>query len=162
MKVTTKLILVLLIYCQFIKAEIIDESQALILKFNHDFYEVDKGMVFDGSLSIFVNCGSQYATWYQFPSSIAYLIKDLDTDIIYKSENSERSISHSGNRIYDIYSKKPCNQIVTKEFHVKLKDIYFSPSVTKVITNFELTAFYYNKKSNSLIFNDTPLNLKSW
>jgi len=73
------------------------------------FVEIPQGLVisFDGNVqrtrieihgtySTFVNCGSQYATWHQFPSAICYAIRDLDSGEIYLSINNELSISPSG------------------------------------------------------------------
>lgn len=124
-------------------------------------HEGASGLKINGALSKFINCGSQYAIWNQFPRTILYVLKDLDTGNVYKSDDTLLSISRIGNSIYERYAKEPCNKIVTKEFSNSVTSINFSPSPKTEIFNFELTASYMGFSSNTLVINNTSLILNS-
>ncbi|MDH5178172.1 MAG: hypothetical protein OEZ39_02040 [Gammaproteobacteria bacterium] len=135
-----------------------EEPQGLIIWFDENWYKEEKEIKIDGVLSTFINCCSQYAVWYQFPDIIRFKITDLDTGNVYESFSPDISYTHSGNRIYDMYSKMPCNKVVSKEFSIMLKSLYFPERPESIITDFELTADYCHE-SNVLIFKDIPLEL---
>lgn len=104
----------------------------------------------DGSFSTFVSCGSQYAMWSQFPKGVIYFIKDIKTNQVYESINNELSISWNGNEVYQEFSKKSCNEIVTEEFSVFLGDIYFEDAPAHLLESFELVAKYLKYTSNRI------------
>ena len=139
------------------------------------FVEIPQGLVisFDGNVqrtqieihgtyNTFVNCGSQYAIWHQFPSAIRYAIKDIDSGEIYMSINNELSISPSGNQIYEAYSKKECGKVVSESFSMILSDIYFVSPPKTPIKNLEISCSYYNTRSNAVKILNTSLLLKSF
>lgn len=149
------------IFCSLLaRAEMMDEYQGLKIQFDESRYKETNEIKVHDALSTFVNCGSQYAIWYQFPSAIRYTLKNLDSGKVYHSIDNELSISLSGNSIYEEYSKKPCNKIVEEKFSVSLKDIYFIDPTTKEIKNFKLYADYAGHKSSPLVFMNKPLVLK--
>jgi len=115
-----------------------------------------------GTYSVFVNCGSQYAIWYQFPSAIRYTIKDLDSGNVYLSIDNELSISQSGNQVYDEYSKKECGKVVAENFSITLSDIYFINPPKQPLKNVEISCRYYNDVSNSVKILNKSLFLKSF
>lgn len=123
--------------------------------------EPDQGLQISGALSVFVNCGSQYATWNQFPGTILYILKDLDNDVIYKSNDTELSISWDGNNVYEEYAKEPCDRIVTKEFSTRVSSIYFNQAPETEISNFELEASYLGFSSNTLVIKNNSIILNS-
>ncbi len=116
----------------------------------------------EGDFSVFVNCGSQYAIWYQFPNAIIYTIKDLDSGRIYESVNFELSISHSGNSVYAQYAEFPCDGIVTEKFETVISDIYFDDPPFEEIKNNEIAAHYLGCDSNTLIVLNKQVKLKRW
>ncbi len=124
-----------------------------------DDFKTNGEIIINGELSIFVNCGSQYAIWYQFPETIQYTLKNIDTEDIFRSIDNERSISWNGNEVYDHYAKEPCNKIVTQRFSVFLKNIYFINPPENPIENFELTASYLGETSNSWTVNHVSVIL---
>lgn len=138
------------------------EDQGLKITFDQASYNETKSIEVQGILSTFVNCGSQYATWRQFPGAINYTLKNLDTGDIYNSVDMMLSISESGNDIYDRYSKEPCNTIVSKDFSVVLNHIFFQKMSKTKVFNFELQAEYAGHKSNILIFKKIPLHIKGY
>ncbi|MBU2862472.1 hypothetical protein KO489_01300 [Reinekea forsetii] len=113
-----------------------------------------------GEFSIFVNCGSQYAIWDQFPDTVEYSIKDLDSGEVFKSVSEKLSISWDGNDIYEHYSNEPCDQVVTKAFSATITDINFLTAPSKTLTNVELYARYEGIQSNMLSVKNFPLALK--
>ncbi len=117
-------------------------------------------IIISGSYSIFVNCGSQYAIWHQFPAAIHYTIKDMDSGEVYTSINNELSISPSDNQIYDDYAKRECGKIVTEKFSIVLTDIYFLSPPVDAIKNFELACRYYSDLSNTVQILDEKIYLK--
>ena len=123
--------------------------------------DLEQGLNINGSISMFVNCGSQYSVWNQFPQTILYVLKDLNTGDIYKSNDTELSISESGNSTYERYGKEPCNKIVTKEFSSSITSIYFNRPPKTEISNFELKASYMGFSSNALVIKNTSLILNS-
>ena len=134
--------------------------QGLIISFDES---VDQTQIeIHGTYTTFVNCGSQYAIWHQFPSAIRYAIKDLDSGEIYLSINNELSISPSDNQIYEAYSKKECGKVVSESFSVVLNDIYFVSSPKTPIKNLEISCSYYNTPSNSVKILNASLLLKSF
>ncbi len=174
------------------KGASVDEPEGLSIAFNRQAYleatviepEASnvsaihtKAINITGSLVTFVNCGSQYAIWSQFPQVIRYALTDLDTYTVYQSVDNELSISWQGNSVYERYAKKPCDQLVTKNFSVNLQDVYFidppknrnknkttgnTKSINVEISNFTLQAYYLAYKSKPLLFNETPLTLKGY
>lgn len=121
-----------------------------------------KNIIIRGVLSTFVNCGSQYATWRQFPRAIRYTVKNLANADIYNSINMELSISESGNDIFDFYSKEPCDTVVSKDFSVSLNNIYFEKAPKAEIYKFELQAEYAGHRSNTVTLKDIPISLKTF
>ena len=113
-----------------------DKYQGLKIEFNRYMYKESTEIEISGALSVFVNCGSQYAIWSQFPSVIRYTVTDLDSKAVYQSVDNELSISLNGNNIYDEYAGKPCNKIVEENFSIKLADVYFIDPPKKEIRNF--------------------------
>jgi len=140
-----------------------DELQGLAIQVDANSIKGKSGLVeIEGILSVYVNCGSQYSTWNQFPQTILYVLKDLDTGNIFESVNLELSISWDGNQVYDEYSKKPCNQVVTERFSTSLADISFINPSNQTITNFELHASYLGRISNVLVIKNAPTVLKNF
>jgi len=123
--------------------------------------EVEQGVKISGALSMFVNCGSQYSTWNQFPETILFVLKDLDTGNIYESNNTELSISWDGNNVYEMYAQEPCDKIVTKEFLLTVTSIYFNHPPKTEVSNFELKASYLGFSSNIVLIKNTSLVLNS-
>lgn len=128
------------------------KDQGFNIEFDQALYNETKVINLQGSLSTFVNCGSQYATWRQFPRAVNYTIKNLDTNEIYNSIDMQLSISEEGNYIFDKYAKEPCDTVVSKDFFASLDDIYFEKAPKANILNFELQTEYAGHKSNVLIF----------
>jgi hypothetical protein len=139
-----------------------DEYQGLKIDVDPSDFKESGEVKINGEFSIFVNCGSQYSTWFQFPATIQYTLKDLDTGDIFKSMDNELSISWDGNEIYDHYAKEPCNRIITKGFSTTLTEIYFENPSKKPITNFELNASYLGHTSNSLTINNVSVVLNNF
>ncbi len=139
-----------------------NDEQGLKIISNNQPNEKYNSFFVDVELSTFVNCGSQYATWRQFPMAIQYKIIDLDTNKVYTSIDMMLSISESGNEIFERYRKEPCNQVVSKKFSVSLDEIYFQNRPKNAILNFELQAEYAGYKSNKLKFLKAPFNIKSF
>ena len=126
-------------------------------------YKLHKNsLLVQGELSTFVNCGSQYATWRQFPGAIQYKVIDLESNKVYTSINMMLSISEDGNEIFEHYSKEPCSKIVSKDFSIDLSDIYFQDAPKIKIVNFEFQAEYLGHKSNVLKFVNIPLQMNSF
>ncbi len=138
------------------------DYEGLKLEFDKNSYMETKEIRIHGALSMFINCGSQYAIWHQFPNSIRYILKDLDSGEIYQSVNMELSISWDGNDIYEQYSKEPCDKIIEKEYSILLNDIYFIDSPKKIIKNFELNSNFMNFVSNILSFKDIPVEINGF
>ncbi len=130
--------------------------------FNEDKYKLSGDLVLEGAFSVFVNCGSQYAIWYQFPNAIVYTLRDLDTGMVYESINFELSISHSGSSVYDKYAGLPCDRIVTEKFETVISDICFDDPPFEEIKNYEIAAHYLGCDSNTLIVINKPVKLKRW
>ena len=141
-------------------AENMSNQQGLKLKYDSLSYKENQDIIIQGTFSIFVKCGSQYAIWRQFPDAINYTLKNLDSGNEMFSINMELSINEQGNEIYEEFNKMPCNQIVKKEFNVSLSDVYFQSSQQEKISHFELQAEYFGFKSNLLIFNNKPFRIK--
>lgn len=137
-------------------------DEGFSIKFDRVGYENSKDIIVSGSFSIFVNCGSQYALWHQFPAGIRFTVKDLDSDAEYLSANTELSISWDGNQIYEEYAKMPCNTAVGEDFSMVLNDMYFERGPNKEIVNFELRAAYAGKESNVLTFIAVPFIVKGF
>lgn len=91
--------------CSKCGAEYMSVNQGSNIKFDSVKYKQTKTIIVNGVLSIFVNCGSQYALWYQFPRVIKYALKDLDSGNVYNSESNALSTSHDGNQIHEQYAK---------------------------------------------------------
>lgn len=145
-----------------VEAHVLQNDQGLNLVFDDALYKKTKDIRVNGVFSIFVNCGSQYALWYQFPASIRYTLTDLDSGAIYFSVDNELSISWSDNQVYEAYAKEPCNQIISKTFSVLLNDIYFQNVPRKKINHFKLQAEYAGQTSNPLTFKGVLFDIKSW
>ena len=139
-----------------------NNSQGLKIISDYQLNKTQNSLLVHGELSTFVNCGSQYATWRQFPRAIQYKVIDLESNKVYTSIDMMLSISENGNEIFDRYGKEPCNQIVSKKFSVNLNEIYFQDSSKSEIVNFELQAEYVGHKSNILKFVNTPFQIKSF
>lgn len=139
-----------------------NNDQGLKIVFDQELYNETKNFRVQGVLSTFVNCGSQYATWRQFPQAIQYKLINLVSGDIYISIDGTLSISESGNKIYDYYSKQPCNQVVSQDFFVDLNQIYFQNAPKSEILNFELQAEYVGHKSNILKFTKKPFHITSF
>lgn len=137
-----------------------DEFQGFKIKMDEDLYEQKKEIYIRGSFSIFVNCGSQYAIWGQFPQAIRYKLKDLDSDTLYQSINMELSISWDGNQVYEDYAKMPCNKIITESFHENLHNIYFENAPDNPIKYYEVQAEYMNFVSEWIKIDNKPIQLK--
>ncbi len=138
------------------------DTKGLKIRLNED-QALDKNKVqIDGHFSTFVTCGSQYATWHQFPETINYTIKDLKTGETYQSIDNTLSISWDGNEVYEEYSNKPCDQIISEDFSVYIEDVYFIEAPENLIENFELTAEYFGYKSNTIVVNNSKLKLKKF
>jgi len=123
--------------------------------------DAEQGVKISGALSVFVNCGSQYAIWHQFPEIISYTLKDLDSGHVYESNYAELSISWGGDTVHEMYAKEPCNKIVSKEFSVLLTGIFLNQPPENEIFNFELKASYMGFSSNTVVIKNTPLILNS-
>jgi len=123
--------------------------------------EAGQGIKIGGTLSVFVKCGSQYATWNQFPADIPFVLKDLDTGNVYESNYIELSISWDGNNVYEEYAKEPCNQVVTKDFTLTLTSIEFTSPPKTEVSNFELKAEYSEFTSNTIVIKGEPIVLNS-
>ncbi len=163
MKTILLSLVTLLVLANFVcgKTKMNDEQGLKIIS-NNQPNENHNSLFVQGELSTFVNSGSQYATWGQFPRAIQYKIIDLDTDEVYTSIDMMLSISESGNENFERYGKEPCNQVVSKEFSVSLHEIYFQNAPKNAICNFELQAEYAGHKSNILKFIKTPFQMKSF
>lgn len=111
-------------------------GESLKIISNYQPHKSQNSLFVRGELSTFVNCGSQYATWRQFPRVIRYKVIDLESNIVYTSIDMVLSISESGNEIFEHYGKEPCNQIVSKDFSVYLNEIYFQNAPKNEIVNF--------------------------
>ena len=127
-----------------------------------DETSADSEIIISGSYTTFVNCGSQYAIWHQFPGAIHYTIKDLESGEVYASINNELSISPSGSQIYDEYAKKECGKVVTEKFSIVLNDVYFLNPPATSIKNFELSCRYYNDPSNTIKISNKSIYLKQF
>ena len=138
-----------------------DDYQGLIIDVTTDDLEGEDEIQINGQLSIFVNPGSQYAIWSQFPDSVLYTLKDLDNGETYESHDTELSISWDGNGVYDMYSDRPCNRIITEEFSTLLTDINFRNPPKTPLVNFELQASYLGHSSNSVTINNASVSLSS-
>ncbi len=145
-----------------LEAKSMDEYQGLKIELDTNTFKQTGKVQINGQLSIFVNCGSQYATWFQFPQTILYILKDLDTGEVFKSVDTELSISWDGDQVYDTYAKEPCDRVVTEEFTAVLSNIYFKNPSKNTIANFELQASYLGHSSNSLIIQNASVVLNGW
>jgi hypothetical protein len=161
--------IILLYFCLFLAvdgawvgANEMSKKQELKITFDQDFYKETKNFRIFGTLSTFVNCGSQYATWRQFPQAMQYRLVNLDSGETHTSVNMMLSISESGNEIFDHYGKQPCDQVVSKDFSISLNEVYFNESSKSAISNFELQAEYAGHTSNTLTFTKTPLSIKTF
>ena len=130
--------------------------------FDDNAYKENKNVVIRGTLSTFVKCGSQYAVWRQFPDSISYTIKNLDSGTVYSSINMELSISESGDDIYDEYNETPCDKIVSQDFLIDLSDLFFQIPSQIEVKHFEVFAEYLNFKSNILFLDGVSVNLNKF
>ncbi len=138
------------------------EFQGLKIRLVEDA-SVDQDKVkISGRFSTFVTCGSQYATWFQFPQTIMYSIKDLKTGTVYESINNELSISWDGNSVYEEYSTEPCDQIVNEDFSVFVEDIYFINVPEDRLEDVEITAKYFGYTSNSIYVKGSNLKLRGF
>jgi REP element-mobilizing transposase RayT len=155
-------ILATIMFSLIAKAENMSASEEFKIQFDESKYADTKEFVIHGAFTTFVNCGSQYAIWFQFPDAVRYTLKDLDSGEVYQSINRELSISRDGNQVYDEYAKTPCNKVIEKEFSVALSDVYFMNSPKKAIKNFELHADYAGHKSNTILFKVRPFFLKEF
>lgn len=142
-----------------LEANILDKEQRLNISVENRLENGD--IMINVQLSIFVNCGSQYAIWDQFPTTTLFTLKDIDTGIIYKSVDDVLSISWDGNEVYDHYGKEPCDKIVTENFSIALSEIYFREETKTPVVNFELDAYYLGLQSNLLVINDASVPSKS-
>jgi hypothetical protein len=138
------------------------EFQGLKIRLDETEYQQNKQIHIRGSFSLFVNCGSQYAIWGQFPQSLTYKIKNLDSDVVYQSINRELSISWNGNDVYENYAQQPCNQIVTQEFSENLQDIPFIDAGKEALNNFAVQVEYMNFVSDWLVVKGKMLDLKKF
>ncbi|MET0355327.1 MAG: hypothetical protein ABW044_01050 [Cellvibrio sp.] len=136
-------------------------NRDLRISFDEKSYTEKNEIRLNGSYSTFVNCGSQYAIWYQFPKAIRYTVKDLDSGEVYMSIDNQLSISHSGNQIYETYSKKDCGKVVTESFSVSLNDIYFIKPAA-VLKNIEVSCSYFNHPSNVVKILNKSIRLKGF
>lgn len=136
------------------------ENQGLEIYFDENRAGEKDKVLIHGTLSIFVNCGSQYAIWSQFPRNVRYVIKDLDTEEVFESIDEELSISWSGNDVYDNYAKEPCNKVVKKSFSIPLDTLYFINPPEK-LKNVELYAHCLGHRSASIFIN-TELRLNTF
>ena len=137
-------------------------GQGLKIDSNYQPHKNPNSLFVQGELSTFVSCGSQYATWRQFPGAVQYKVIDLESNKVYASIGMMLSISESDNEIFDRYAKEPCNQIVSKDFSVNLNEVYFQGAPNNEIVNFELQAEYMGHKSNVLKLVNTPFQMKSF
>ncbi len=142
--------------------EAVEDFQGIKIDFNHQKYQEQHKLEIIGSFAMFINCGSQYAIWSQFPDVIRYSLTDLDSKTTYQSIDNELSISWDGNEVYDRYASEPCDKIVEKTFSMELANVYFQDAPKDPITNWTLSAFYLGYESNLLTFNHTSLILKSF
>lgn len=132
--------------------ENLSNAHGLSIWFDNSTYEERKDIVIHGNLSTFVNCGSQYAIWHQFPEAIKFTLQNLDSGEVYFSGGGELSISWDGNQVYEAYAKEPCNEVVSKFFSISLNSIYFRDLPKNTVKNFKLQAEYVGHTSNSLSF----------
>jgi hypothetical protein len=139
-----------------------ENVEGLTIQLDESLYQQDKQIHIKGVFGIFVNCGSQYAIWGQFPQVIRYKLKDLDSGIVYQSINRELSISWNGNSVYEEYAQKPCNKIVTEYFSESLQEIYFENKPQTSIKNYMLQAEYMNFVSEWVSIENKPIQLKSF
>jgi hypothetical protein len=137
-----------------------DSTEGLDLSLDQKSYDETGDIKIDGRLSTFVNCGSQYAMWRQFPRAIKYTLKDLDSGATYNSIDMTLSISEHGTDIYEKYRQQPCDQVVSKSFTVNLNEVFFKESPNQPIKNFELQAEYAGHISDTLKITNTSFQLK--
>ncbi len=142
--------------------ERMNQTQGLRIQLSHDAANDKNKLRIEGSFSVFVNCGSQYAIWSQFPETIMFTIKNLESGQEYESIDNHLSISWDGNQVYDEYSQKPCDQIVTEKFSIAVDDVYFKDALEDVLGNIELTAKYLEFTSNSINVKDSKIRLKKF
>jgi|GEM_PF-1426936 len=133
--------------------------EGLKIFFDKEKYKETGEITFHGVFATFVKCGCQYSTWYLFPDKISYILKDLDKGEVYKSVDMDITISHDGNSIYDEYAKEPCDKVVSKNFSINIKEIWFENSPSNEVQNFEISAQYLGYTSNVLIVRSISLKL---
>lgn len=138
--------------------EVVNLDQKFTIRFDKEAYSEREEVVIHGSFSMYVNCGSQYAVWGQFPEGVYYTLEDFDSGITYESMSGELSISWDGNQVYEQYANMPCNRVVKEPYSIALKDVIFSKLTNNAIKNFKLSAHYLSTKSNELTFVNTPLS----
>lgn len=162
MKVLLAIVIFLSGFCMNTSASDDKGRQGLTIQLDAKKHSDTQGIYLSGSFSVFVNCGSQYAIWGQFPQVINYKLKDLESGVIYTSINREMSISWNGNSVYEEYSHKPCNQIISEEFVENLQDLYFTHSPKHSITRYSVQADYMGFVSDWLTIENKPIRLKSF
>lgn len=145
-----------------LQAKPTENGEGLTIELDEFLYQQEKQIYIKGVFGIFVNCGSQYAIWGQFPQVIRYKLKDLDSGIVYQSINRELSISWNGNQVYEEYAKKPCNKIITEQFSENLQEIYFENASKMSVKNYMLQAEYMNFVSAWIKIENKPIQLKSF
>lgn len=139
-----------------------ENIEGLTIQLDESLYQQEKQIHIKGIFGIFVNCGSQYAIWGQFPQVINYKVKDLDSGAIYISINREMSISWSGNSVYEEFSRKPCNEIVSEAFEEDLQNLYFKEVPEKTIYRYAVQAEYMKFVSDWLTIENKPIKLKTF
>ena len=109
----------------------------------------NKELIIRGVFRTYVKCGSQYATWYQFPETVQFTLKNLDTNEEHTSRNTELSISPD-QRTIERYSSMPCDQIHRRYFEQNIFD-YFTKYIPTA-GSYEIFAFYKTSKSEPIRF----------
>ncbi len=138
------------------------DGQGLTIRLDEKTSSDNQAIYLSGKFSVFVNCGSQYAIWGQFPQVINYKVKDLDSGTIYTSINREMSISWNGNSVYEEYSRQPCNQIVSEVFVEDLQNLYFREGAEKSPSRYAMQAGFMEFYSEWLTIENKPIKLKTF
>lgn len=118
-------------------------------------------LIIKGVLATFVNCGSQYAIWHQFPAGVRFRLTDLETGRVHESPNREMSISWNGNQVYEHYRKAPCDSVVRQDFSLSLAEVFPPGDAPVSVRHFSLQAEYVGHRSNTLHFRDTLVRLRA-
>ncbi|MEJ2613045.1 MAG: hypothetical protein P8179_24070 [Candidatus Thiodiazotropha sp.] len=97
-----------------------------------------------GELSVYVPCGSQLAYWAQFPGNIEFSLKN-------ESGETLSSMPGLSSVCYDLleieyYAAQPCNQVVTEEFEIALKKLFWE--LPENLTGFDIRGEFSGLRSN--------------